>query len=125
ESAREGVVEAEDQLVFDPQDGWGGTCFFCPAKGFCEARAALMQTPLPFDATTVFDNEEEPEGEFGDGPRWHCPETLSPEQIAQIVKNKKAIESWLGDVKEYAENAISSGIPIPGLKLVEGKQGNR
>jgi hypothetical protein len=82
------------------------TCKYCPAKGFCEARAAKNAKALPAPAQQAIGGFPAPEG-------------LTIEQLAKIVKAKSEMVKWLNDVEEYAEGQLLAGKAVPGLKLVE------
>jgi hypothetical protein len=107
------------KMVYHPSEE---TCRFCPAKGLCVARKEQLNEPLPFDVAKAFDDET-PCLRTGDNPAT----LLEPEQVAQIVLNKKEIISWLNDVEEAAQATIESGsADFEGfLKVVRGREGNR
>ena len=52
------------------------------------------------------------------------PESLSPEQIAQILDDADVIETWLKAVRAYAHEIIEAGDYVPGWKVVS-KRGTR
>jgi hypothetical protein len=52
------------------------------------------------------------------------PESLTNEQIAEILDNADVIETWLKAVREYAKEVIEAGDYIPGWK-VQPKRGIR
>ena len=49
------------------------------------------------------------------------PDTLTDEQIAQIVAHSGELKKWLGKVEKHALDNATSGHQYPGLKLVEGR----
>ena len=53
------------------------------------------------------------------------PARLNNDQIAQAHRNLTFIENWCKRVDEEVQNRITSGVPVPGLKMVEGRPGNR
>lgn len=52
-------------------------------------------------------------------------EQLDPERRAAIIKNKTMIESWLKQITAQALDSAIDGNPPPGLKAIEGDQGDR
>lgn len=114
---------------FLPQDGDEGSCRWCKAKGFCGARHAdttgdsrtsAMLALMPDMTVETLDLEVMNDSEIApkDG------ETLKLEYLVAVFRNKKKIEKFLKDVEEYLENrAVAED--LPGLKWVEGRQGNR
>lgn len=78
-------------------------CRFCKAKAICKARADK--------------NLEIARHEFSEPV-----DTLSKEEIAEILKQSPEIKKWLEHVSEYAlEQARDHGEHFPGMKLVEGR----
>jgi hypothetical protein len=112
--------EAEPErypVKFAPSDE---TCQFCKAKRICTKRKEWLAEPIPFDVCDTFTKEGLTET-LAD----NAPECLETEQIVALVKNRKAIQKWLDDVAEGAQARLEAGQEIPGLKLVQGKEGNR
>jgi hypothetical protein len=129
----------KNPAVFAPQDGDGGSCRWCKAKGFCGARHAdntgdrdtsAMLALMPdmtkeeskldvaerIDLQVVFDSEDEIVPRDG--------ETLRLDYLIAVFKNKKKIEKFLSDVQDYLENMAATK-DLPDLKWVQGRQGNR
>jgi hypothetical protein len=50
---------------------------------------------------------------------------ITDEYLANVVARAKAIRTFLSDVEEYLEARLLAGEEIDGLKLVEGREGNR
>lgn len=50
---------------------------------------------------------------------------LAPYEVAEALQMEPLITLWLKRVKEKALTDMLDGIPIPGYKVVKGKQGNR
>lgn len=50
---------------------------------------------------------------------------LTIEQLAEIYSQTDFIESSLKAVRDRVHNELNAGHPVPGFKLVTGKQGNR
>ena len=50
---------------------------------------------------------------------------LTDEQIVAVVTHGKDVIKWINSVMEDAQKRLSDGAEIDGLKMVEGKLGNR
>ena len=98
--AEEGMNGAEDKLHFVPVEGDAGSCRWCPAKGFCKARAEKLQEPIPFDVVGAFEDLDE--GQTIAKDKAPAPEQLTDEEIAALVLATPDLVKWLNDVKEYA-----------------------
>lgn len=93
--------------VFQPDEE---TCRWCGVKAICRARKEY-QLQLARE-------------EFSDPP------TLSPEEIADVLKRLSDLKAWAKAVEEYAlDQALNHQVQFPGFKLVEGiskrKYGNQ
>ena len=112
---------------FVPQDGDGGSCRWCKAKAFCAVRHAHntgghtdMLAIMPDMTAEVLDMEVvTDELVTKDG------ETLKLEYLAAVLKNRKKIEKWLGDVEDYLTRLDVDTLTSLGFKYVQGRQGNR
>lgn len=109
---------------FVPQDGDGGSCRWCKAKAFCAVRHAHntggMLAIMPDMTAEVLDMEVvTDELVTKDG------ETLKLEYLAAVLKNRKKIEKWLGDVEDYLARLDVDTLTKLGFKYVQGRQGNR
>lgn len=83
-------------------------CKFCKLRGKCKARANT-QLALAQEEFLIVDNRQE------------MIESLSEEQIANILETAPAFMDWFKDVQAYAFGQAMRGVKIPGFKLVEGK----
>lgn len=85
-------------------------CKWCPAKDQCPAIAAHALTVLQHqpDTAPVFQ-----------------PPMLTPEQRSNVLRNRGLIESWLESLYAAALDDALQGQPVPGMKAVEGRRGNR
>lgn len=82
-----------DDAPFGPGED---TCRWCPASGRCRAQ---------MEYTT--------ERDFGK------PDTLSEDEVAELLGRVGAIEQWCAALKDYALNRVySEGVAIPGYKVV-------
>lgn len=123
--------------VFLPQEGDEGSCRWCKAKAFCGVRHAHTTGDAITSATLALMpdlTKDERGGEpatvidaqvVTDVPA-HLEHggTLPLDYLLGVFRNRKKIEKFLGDVEEYLEN-LSRENPIPGLKWVKGRDGNR
>lgn len=104
---------AEQEVVEKAKQAWAGVgefvpgehCRFCAAKAVCSARVS--------EALKMF--------QFG----LQEPGLISDEQIPAILSTLDVAESWIKDIKEYAEKQARAGQKWPGWKLVRGKKPNR
>jgi len=105
------LINPDDQ-AFAPSDD---TCRFCPAAGFCGARADELlegfKPVLSKEAIVLEDDVFHP-------PE---PESLSDEQIARVLESGSMLTKWIKDVESYARDAMYQGrAAIPGFKVVAG-----
>lgn len=95
-------------------------CRFCKAKAVCTAQKMQhMQT-----AANDFEDLTKPVGEIITDASSRVP-LLTIEELAEIYSQADAIESWLKAVRDRVNSELNAGHPVPGFKLVTGKQGNR
>lgn len=90
----------------------GGHCWFCPLKVRC----------LPLKTSvyrTLFEGEET---SFRD---LRSPDSISNEELAEIYPKLDFISAWTTNVRKFMDAQAARGIEFPGLKLVEGRKGNR
>lgn len=83
----------------------GEHCRWCPAKAICSKRVS--------EALQAF------------GYGFAQPGTLPDEMLPGILETLDVAESWIKDIRAYAEQKMLSGAPIHGWKLVHGKRPNR
>ena len=53
------------------------------------------------------------------------PNTLTNEEIGELMEKIPTIMSWARAVEAYAFDEVSAGREVPGYKLVQGREGNR
>lgn len=95
-------------------------CRFCKASAICTAREQFhMQT-----VTGDFDDLTAPIGELVTSAIARVP-MLTNEQLAEIYGQADFLESWLKAIRDRVNSELNAGHPVPGFKLVTGKQGNR
>lgn len=90
----------------------GSHCHWCRAAGTCSALAESKRLSV----------RREFAGE-GSGPI--APHKLTQQQIANILRVKPEVESWLEDVAKHALEAALAGNVPPGFRVGEGRAGNR
>lgn len=89
-------------------------CMFCEAKGLCKVRAKGYM-----DVLVDFDDETKPALKVSGS------ENLTTQQVQFIIKNAAGIRKVLDDTEASERQRIENGGDLRGLKLVEGKRGNR
>ncbi|EPO3377208.1 DUF2800 domain-containing protein [Enterobacter hormaechei] len=96
-------------------------CRFCKAKGgLCAAEA---QARLNAVADDFVDLTQQVGEQLSDAAR-RIP-LLTNEQLADIYSQVGLIESFCKAVCDRVNSELNAGHPVPGFKLVTGKQGNR
>ncbi|ECD9444657.1 DUF2800 domain-containing protein [Salmonella enterica subsp. salamae] len=96
-------------------------CRFCKAKGgLCSAEA---QTRLNAVADDFVDLTQQVGEQLADAAE-RVP-LLTNEQLADIYSQVGLIESFCKAVCDRVNAELNAGHPVPGFKLVTGKQGNR
>lgn len=101
-------VKEKAQLAFNGKGEAraGEWCMFCKFKGQCKVRGKYLKD--------IYDKHKEKERE-----------TLSLEEVSEIISNEKLIKNWLKDVEQYALGLGLAGTKIPGFKVVEGRSNRR
>lgn len=87
----------------------GDWCRFCQAKPICPALKNQARS-LAFEQFGLSHSSTPPE-----------PEKLTVEQLAEVMKQAKVIQDWVDSVFNFAYAAATSGVKIPGMKLVQKK----
>lgn len=96
-------------------------CWFCKAKGgLCAAEAQARLNAVADD----FVDLTQPVGEQLADATKRIP-LLTNEQLADIYSQVGLIESFCKAVYDRVSAELNAGHPVPGFKLVTGKQGNR
>lgn len=90
-------------------------CQFCPAARFntCKPRAEMVIRDLGHELDDLDDLSFDDELEM--------PKALTPEQRTKILLNRPLIEKFLKQLHEEAYRDAQSRRPVPGLKLVAGR----
>ena len=111
----EQVVKPTAQLAYSGEGELraGKWCQFCRHAPQCTALAAQHFQVVPTKELLTAE------------PAAPVPDTLTDEQIAQIVRHSGAIKKWLTTVEKHAQDKANQGHQYPGLKLVEGRSVRR
>jgi hypothetical protein len=83
-------------------------CKFCPARGMCPA----LKKQVYNDAMVAFDDVSEE-------PTLPSPDSLSNEQIVQVLKAAEMIKGFVDGVQKHAHLIVERGEKLPGYKLVQ------
>lgn len=94
-------------------------CRFCKAKP-----SALLRNAAYATAASDFEDLSKPVSEIIADASARVP-LLTIEQLAEIYSQADFIESWLKAVRDRVNAELNAGHPVPGFKLVTGKQVNR
>lgn len=97
-------------------------CKFCKAKATCPAQAKFVEETvgqsfenIPASGMTGIPSITT------SGSQVLCPD----DELASRMKACDLIEGWIKAVRAEVERRLLASIPVPGYKLVEGRQGNR
>lgn len=82
-------------------------CRFCKAKGTCPALMKYTEDIIM--------------AEFDDLDDLPSPDTLSQDQLRQVLEHKGLIEGWLSSVETVVRERLEDGQNFPGFKIVEGR----
>lgn len=101
-------------------DGWLSPgekqCRWCKAKATCPALLAHVQDAVGAD----FENLDHAETVMADAV-----EDMGPNRIGVALAAVPLIEDWCKAVRAKAESELLAGRPVPGFKLVQGRNGVR
>jgi predicted DCC family thiol-disulfide oxidoreductase YuxK len=94
-------------------------CRWCANKAACPALADFVEqtTGADFDVVDPPANLSKLDAQFTSA--------LSDDYLATAMSAADLIEHWLKAVRAEVERRLLAGKPVPGFKLVLGKQGNR
>lgn len=113
--------EGVETLPFENFTPGEKQCRFCKAKGgLCAAEAQARLNVVADD----FVDLTQPVGEQLADAAKRIP-LLTNEQLADIYSQVGLIESFCKAVCDRVSSELNAGHPVPGFKLVTGKQGNR
>lgn len=93
-------------------------CRWCPAAATCPAlREAVLSEVYPHDVATP--------DEFDDAEPITITKDMDEEWLGAAMSKAPLVEHWLKAVRAEVESRLLASKPVPGFKLVKGKQGNR
>lgn len=121
-------IKAND-VVFEPSED---ACRWCPAKGFCAARARELSEAFEPEGIDVLadlpdlskEDKKLPTVERIGKLLPHIGAELEDETLVAIYAKEKAIRAFLSDIGDYLEERALAGDPAEGTKLVLGRAGN-
>ena len=97
-------MAASEAMKEDAIFSSGDHCQWCPCAHACPELQKVTFEVVSKDFDTIPDVE-----------------TLSEEQIANVLKHKKVIENFIKACEDHAFGKLATGGKIPGLKLVRGR----
>jgi hypothetical protein len=95
-------------------------CRWCPGKVICPTYAGHLLGEAPSSEATVFALEEGAVLPLA-GRTFVTADSLSDDQIARVVGAADDLRAWLKDVEALAYGRMEVGDPVPGTKLVAGR----
>lgn len=109
-----------------PQTQWDDV-YLRPAEKackFCKAKATCPGLRKEVDEAVFGDAAVSPE-EFESSETFDISPHADEKWLSACLSKVDLIEDWCKAVRAEVESRLLAGKPIPGFKLVEGKQGNR
>lgn len=94
----------------------GSHCRWCPALAICPGVASQTFEIAKADFSVVATDKR--------ALVLPKPESLSPADIAKVMKHEAILQEWLKSVSTYAQHCLEHGQDVPGFKLVR-KRANR
>lgn len=133
------IKEAAPGSQFAPSEGDEGACRWCRCKAFCEARLSAMTESLELPSMSAEEMLESMPDMSKTEQKLPVEERialvgeslgsqgmiLTDEYLVRLFGRAKALRSFLSDVEEYLEARLLTGEEIEGVKLVDGREGNR
>jgi len=96
-------------------------CRYCPAKGGCSALADHTVKSMGMVFPTVGADVPTVAPDLSVQASSEDPAELSAERIVQVLEAAPLMRQFIESVQEEALRRMKKGIPIPGLKLVNGR----
>ena len=133
----EEILEAAPMVKFHAEDGDGGSCRWCKCKAFCPKRLSTaldgLDTPhiTAEDMLAAIPDLDKVEKKLPLEERVSLMSerlglsSLGDDYLVKLYHRSKAITKFLDDVEEYLTGRMYDGEQIDGVKLVEGREGNR
>jgi len=106
-------------------------CRWCPVKSKCSARAEWLTSCVStadasgLDSLVALPEITKDEKKADAVVRVTKAGFVDDETLVAIFEKAKSIRQWLDDVEDYLADQALSGAPVPGTKLVMGREGNR
>jgi hypothetical protein len=95
-------------------------CRWCKAKAVCPALANFVMSSVADDWVDL-DKDIEPQL----GSAIELVKAAGPEHLGRCLAAIPLIEDWCSAVRGAVESELLAGRPVPGFKLVQGRQGQR
>jgi hypothetical protein len=92
------------------------TCQWCKAKAVCPALLKKVEDVIGADFETIASGEDKP---------WDPNTMESMTLLGSLFPHLELIEDWIKAVRARIEAEVLNGRPVPGVKVVAGKKGNR
>lgn len=92
------------------------TCMFCNGKAICHAYTEAILADVPAEAPLALPRPE---------PNWPEPQALPPALLVRVLRAAPGLRKWLAAAEAHAEACALAGKPLPGTKLVAGRNGAR
>lgn len=123
--ARDGCPQAQKQMQFRPSYD---ACRWCDLRRVCTYRSNAASEAISTVAeVNVLEYLEDETALDGGTPDLELVlnRTLTDKQLLGLFNGIKFLTAYLKDVKKEVENRAANGNPLPGTKVVLGRQGNR
>ncbi len=125
-TARLLAQRATDDLGKVPESDWNDVylrpgekqCRWCPSKATCGALRNEV-------TTAVFESAPATPEEFAEAMPFADEKNRAGDWLSVSLQKADLVEEWLKAIRAEVERRLLVGEPVPGFKLVEGKQGNR
>jgi hypothetical protein len=88
---------------------------FCPAAGFCPALRALNEKAAQTEFDTLNPHR----------PALPPAETLTPEQVDNVLNGAELLRFWVEEVRKHAFELFQRGTPVPNWKIVSKRAQRR
>ena len=133
------IKEAAPGSVFAPSEGDEGACRWCKCKAFCDKRIAALSEGMDIPSMDAVDmlaampELSKAESKLPVEERIALVSEvlgaqgriITDEYLVNLVGRAKGIRALLDDAEEYLESRLLAGEEIEGVKLVDGREGNR
>lgn len=100
-------------------------CKFCRAKSTCPALRDEVLSVVTTSTPGAFRNLDEEPGAMPKTVAAEIKVADDGELLAAQMRSLKLVEDWIKAVRAEVERRLFEGQPVPGFKVIQGKQGNR